>query len=924
MTNLDRNIGLLVPALAEPRNMSSPAPWSGHTPFAMWLITVLQPRILVELGSYSGISYLAFCQAVEAAGLDTLCYAVDTWEGDEHAGYYGEHIFQTLRQNHDPRYANFSTLLRKTFDEAVTQFRDASIDLLHIDGLHTYEAVRHDFETWLPKLSVRGVVLFHDTEVRENDFGVWRFWEETCQKNPGFSFQHSHGLGVLFVGSSSLEFMISLGLDPRKPESMVNFKRVFEALGRAQEYRAELHSINHQWGEAKVALQQVHAQLEEAVIPHKLALIASEQECQNLQARLKAELQAKAELQHSIAAQNRWIQKQDQIIIARDQALALKSSQLDIMDAAYRRTLDQRLRRGIQNGLHQLQPVVITRRAVKLAHRTRNALRYALRGDFAALSERAKGLWRERQFSRLMAAGSGHGQVGIMSTPHTLYVAHAIEHALTRAGLSCHITLEDVPSNFHHDFYIVLGAQMFTYLPPGEKRIVFQMEQTVSDRWFDERYLKILENSRAVLDYSLANLAYLAERKIAYPHVFHVPLGPVRDYAQMRGIQRAPSQDAEKPIVLFYGDANAPRRKRYLEALQAAFNVRIINNLFGTDLQSAIASAHIVVNIHYYEGALLESTRIFECLSLGTRVISETAADIGDYPGLEGVVQFVPVGDVAAMIKAVGDTVSNPTSLSDPLGSEEYLQSAQNRFEFMLYRALLAQRLISFSQFQQLATPPQGNAYVLSLPETMARRAAYLAAPAGEVQVFDGLRARPGWIGCALSYKYLCSNAYQQGLEQLLVCEDDVELPAEYDVVMRTIREHLQANVGRWDVFVGIIAHLHPDTMVLDVQERDGLTFVTVDKMTSMVFNIYSRHAMNFIAHWDETLQDDQTNTIDRYLERAGNLRIVTLLEPVFGHREDLQSSLWGFGNEAYNSYIEKSRVDLRQKVAAFRQSLAP
>jgi hypothetical protein len=466
---------------------------------------------------------------------------------------------------------------------------------------------------------------------------------------------------------------------------------------------------------------------------------------------------------------------------------------------------------------------------------------------------------------------------------------------------------------------------MFTYLPPGERRIVFQMEQTVSDRWFDARYLSILENSRAVLDYSLANLAYLAKRKIAYPHVFHVPLGAVTDYAQARGIVPATVQGADKPSVLFYGDANAPRRKLYLQALQAAYDVRVISNLFGAELQAAIASAQVVVNIHYYEGALLESTRIFECLSLGVQVVSETALDVGDYPGMDAAVHFVPVGDVAAMVRAVGQVLNKPVSDAESPGEthRSYLQGTQDRFEFMLYRALLAQRLISFAQLQQLAVPPQGEAYALSLPETMERRKAYLAAPAPGVQVFDGLRARPGWIGCAMSYKYLCWSAWQQGVDQLLVCEDDVELPPDYDAVMQTIRDQLQAITGHWDIFVGIIAHLHPDAMVLDVHERNGLTFVTVDKMTSMVFNIYGRRAMEIISRWDETLEDDQTNTIDRYLERTDNLRIVTLLEPVFGHREDLKSSLWGFGNEQYNSYIEESRDQLRQKVEAFRRQTA-
>ena len=926
MNDPTQDLRSLLPALAEPRLITSPAPWAGHTPFAMWLVTVQRPQILVELGSYSGISYLAFCQGVAAAGLQTNCYAVDTWGGDEHAGFYGEHIYQTLRENHDAHYGQFSTLLRKTFDEAVTEFSDASVDLLHIDGLHTYEAVRHDFETWLPKLTDRSIVLFHDTEVRRDDFGVWKFWAEIQGQYPSLSFTHSHGLGVLFVGSASLKPWLALGLDPRHPASSAHLQQFFRAVGAAQERRGELHALHHSLAETQAALERLHVDLpgyiDELNVSRQNCL-SLQQELGQAQKTLQQEQSTNAQLQQSLATQHRWIQKQDQAILSREQALARLNTHYAALEKALEDTLDRRLRRGLRHIAQQIKPSTVRRRAVKLTHRARNALRYLVRGDFAALRARTLGLWRERQFAKMLATGSGSGQVGILTTPHTLFVAHALERALARAGLSCHILTDDAPSAFAHDFYIVLCAQMFTHLPPGEKRIVFQMEQTVSDRWFDARYLSILENSRAVLDYSLANLAYLAERKIAYPHVFHVPLGAVTNYAQSRGLASPAPAGTAEPTVLFYGDVNSPRRQHYLEALKAVHHVRIIGNLFGAELQAAIAEAQVVVNIHYYEGALLESTRIFECLSLGVQVVSETATDIGDYPGLDGVVRFVPAGDVQAMVRAVEDALSQVAQDADSEQDERaaFLMGTQNRFEFMFYRALLAQRLISFAQIQQLAAPPQGNSFALSLPETLERRAAYLATPAPDAKIFDGLRGRPGWVGCAMSYKYLCACAWQQGEEQLMICEDDVELPPNYHQVMHTVNGYLQAHAGKWDIFVGIIAHLHPDTLVFDVQESGGLTFVTVDKMTSTVFNIYSRRAMEVIAHWDETNEDDQTNTIDRYLERTENLRIVTLLEPVFGHREDLASSLWGFGNEQYGTYIEKSRALLREKVDEFLET---
>lgn len=173
-----------------------------HVPFGMLVVDSFRPNVIVELGTNKGVSYDAFCHAVRQTGLEARCFAIDTWQGDIHTGPYGSEVLTALRAHHDPLYASFSRLVPSTFDDAVQNFPDRYIDLLHIDGTHTFEAVRHDFHTWLPKLSDRAVVLLHDTNVREGDFGVWKLWQELSSQFPNFEFFHGHGLGILRVGNT--------------------------------------------------------------------------------------------------------------------------------------------------------------------------------------------------------------------------------------------------------------------------------------------------------------------------------------------------------------------------------------------------------------------------------------------------------------------------------------------------------------------------------------------------------------------------------------------------------------------------------------------------------------------------------------------------------------------------------------------------
>ena len=231
----------------------APSAWWEHVPIAHWLVDNIKPEKIVELGSHYGVSFFSFCEAAEKYSPSTYIYAIDTWEGDVQAGYYGKTVYESVTECRERYHKQRSSLLRCSFNEAAKYFSEDSIDILHIDGLHTYDAVKEDFITWKNKIREGGSILFHDWNVRSEDFGVWKLWEEICadESYQCISIPNGYGLGIATLSEKTpewhrelkecLQILITKG---KLLEEKQRLKEVImEAENKMSEYRNHIDNL---------------------------------------------------------------------------------------------------------------------------------------------------------------------------------------------------------------------------------------------------------------------------------------------------------------------------------------------------------------------------------------------------------------------------------------------------------------------------------------------------------------------------------------------------------------------------------------------------------------------------------------------------------------------------------------------------------
>lgn len=501
----------------------------------------------------------------------------------------------------------------------------------------------------------------------------------------------------------------------------------------------------------------------------------------------------------------------------------------------------------------------------------------------------------------------------ILSTESALFYCLHIQKQLEYFGVQCEI-LKEEPVEYLDALYFVVCNEQWKHLP--KKYIAIQVEDVCTNTSFSKKYLDQLLGAIAVFDCSTMNIQYFKSHSSYGNRFYYVPAD----------FQLLDQQDTDEEIidVLCVGNENSPRCKEWIQEVAKYWNVCFVDPSLISDSEfvGKVKRSKIVLNLHAFDASILEISRLYEILSYGNAIlISESSVDCYEEDRLKDIVTWIELSNYTDAISKITYWLGNDDVRRKQVHKNfELLKAKKNDFAYYFYRFLLAFDCISFDEFYECAGDYisfGGSRICLSLPEDVERRNAFSKDNQYGFELFAGLRHTRGWTGCGLSYKFIMKKAKEQGLSDILICEDDVLFSEDFEARFSNVMQYLDEH-NDWDVFQGVIADVG-DVEIQNVEECNEETIVYLNHMVSMVFNYYKSHMFDRVISWDEKDANQLTNTIDRALE-SKDLKVVTTVPFLVGHKEDLKSTIWGFENTEYTDWILRSSEKLQKLVNDFKK----
>jgi hypothetical protein len=175
-------------------------------------------------------------------------------------------------------------------------------------------------------------------------------------------------------------------------------------------------------------------------------------------------------------------------------------------------------------------------------------------------------------------------------------------------------------------------------------------------------YVRLLRHC-AVVDYDAGNVrAYARDPQ-------DVPLVPFMHAPYLDDGKAPPIED--RPIdLLFFGSAN-DRRRRFIDRIEAGgIQVTAFDRpIYGPERDEYVRHAKAVLNCHFYETSRFEQARAFQCMSLGTPVVSERTPRTDVPPAFEDTVFWIDDRSVESFFRDVFAGDSFPALARSKLGA---------------------------------------------------------------------------------------------------------------------------------------------------------------------------------------------------------------------------------------------------------------
>jgi len=165
-----------------------------------------RPRTVLEIGTAKGGTLFLFARVTSE---DAKLISVDLPGGEFGGGYpaWKEHLYASFaRGGQRIHLLRADSHDQRTKESVAKLVGETGVDLLFIDGDHTYEGVKRDFELYSPLVSKGGLIALHDILPHATDtgVGVHRLWDEVrgsydSHEIVGDRAQGWAGIGVLSV-----------------------------------------------------------------------------------------------------------------------------------------------------------------------------------------------------------------------------------------------------------------------------------------------------------------------------------------------------------------------------------------------------------------------------------------------------------------------------------------------------------------------------------------------------------------------------------------------------------------------------------------------------------------------------------------------------------------------------------------------------